>query len=68
MVAPLIDDCARCGVPVREHGLIAVNKDGRRLVLCGHHGHEHEPALKHQGWAVVDVATIEREPSKAAQA
>lgn len=64
MVAPLVDDCARCGVPVREFGLVAVNKDGRRLVLCGHHAAEHSSALRLQGWAVVDVSTIEREASK----
>jgi hypothetical protein len=54
----------RCGVNALPHGSKAINKDGRTLVLCGHHVEEHRDALDKQKWTLLALANIETEPSK----
>lgn len=53
-----IGQCDRCGIPVRRYGSKSINKDGRELILCGHHTNEHRPALVKQGWTVVEAEVI----------
>lgn len=33
---------------------VVVIRGGRRLDLCGHHFHQHEPALVGAGWSVLE--------------
>jgi hypothetical protein len=55
---PPIGTCDRCRIPVRKYGTKSINKDGRVLILCGHHTTEHRPALVKQGWTVVDAEVV----------
>lgn len=44
----MTDRCDACGY----QAAVLATKDGRRLLFCGHHGHQYRAALEAAGWRV----------------